>query len=111
MRATDFNPLSSLTSAGFFVNKLFYLETHSHHQTLELLRKDGDFVPPVLHGSQHCQVHKNSTFLTLENVLGLKTLKIFNSDLRVNWFSHVPGDQVVTNTEGPKLCDPRATVP
>lgn len=86
----DLNPLSSLTSAGFFVNKLFCLGTQSHHQTLELLRKDGDDVPPVLHGSQCWQVHKNSTFLIPENVLGFKTLKMFNSDLRMNWSSHLP---------------------
>lgn len=111
MRGADLNTLSGLTSAGFFVNKLFNLGTQSHHQTLELLRKDRDYAPPVFQGSQCWQLHKNSTFLTLEDVLGLKMLKICNSDLRMNWSSHLPKRQVKTNTEGLKLFDRKATVP
>lgn len=90
----DPNPLSGITE--LFVNKLFKSGTQSlhHHSTTKTWAFSG-------RTETICRMYPRQPILarffskisklpTLENVSWLKTLKIRNSDLTMNWSSHLP---------------------
>ena len=86
----DPNPPSGITAADFFMNKLFNSGTRSrhHHSITKTQAFSGRteimclIYPKAANAGKF--VYKNSKEPTLENVSWLKTLKILNSDLRIN---------------------------
>lgn len=92
----DPNHPSGITAADFFVNKLFKLRTWSlqHHSITKAWVFSGrtEIMHPMYPKAANTGkfVFKNSKLPTLQNVSWLKTLKILNSELRMNCSSHLP---------------------
>lgn len=91
----DPNPPSGIIAADFFMNTLFKLGTWSlhHHPITKTWASSGRtevmclMYPKAANAGKF--VFQNSKSPTLEKVSWLKTLKILNSDLKINCSSHL----------------------